>query len=394
MVVLTHPSLRAGPYLMSQRMSQQAVNKLLTLAHDRTELGRGTLVTELVNLFDTTQVSLSVRELTLVNEIVDGLIGNAQVAVRQQLAERLAPSPTAPRRLLMALAGDQIEVAQPVLTKSVVLTDSDLVTLVITHGVDHARAVALRAEIGEALVDALVVTGDLTVMQSVAENLGAKISPKAMNALAGAARFATQLCQPVLGRPELNPETAAKLYWWAAPELRRLAVKRFGVAVGQADQALEQTVDDLLSRHDTEKNEDAVMQQVADWLVERDMNTTKTLVQVLRLGHFRLFNILLGRLTNLGLDLIDMVVTELGGRSLAVACRAIGMEKPQFVSLFLLSRGARGNEQIVHPRELNQALLAFDRLTPPVARQLLDNWRRDPSYLVNRALGKGADAHV
>lgn len=375
-------------------MSQQAVNKLLTLAHDRTEQGRGTLVTELVNLFDTAQVTLSVRELTLVNEIVDGLIGNAQVAVRQQLAERLAPSPTAPRRLLMALAGDQIEVAQPVLTQSVVLTDSDLVTLVITHGVDHARAVALRAEIGEALVDALVVTGDLTVMQSVAENLGAKISPKAMNALAGAARFATQLCQPVLGRPELSPETAAKLYWWAAPELRRLAVKRFGVAVGQADQALEQTVDDLLSRHDTEKNEDAVMQQVADWLVERDMNTTKTLVQVLRLGHFRLFNILLGRLTNLGLDLIDMVVTELGGRSLAVACRAIGMEKPQFVSLFLLSRGARVNEQIVHPRELNQALLAFDRLTPPVARQLLDNWRRDPSYLVNRALGKGADAHV
>lgn len=372
-------------------MSQQAVTRLLTLAHDRTEQGRGALVTELATLFDQAETSLSVREQTLVNEIVDGLISGAQVSMRQQLADRLAPSKTAPRKLLMTLANDRIEVARPILTQSLVLTDSDLVTLVVTQGIDHARAVALRAEIGEALVDALIVTGDLTVMKSVAENLGAKISPKAMNALVGAARFAEQLCQPVLARPELNADTAAKLYWWVAPELRRLAVKRFGVAVGQADHALEQTVDDLLSRYEAEKNEDQIMTQVADWLEARDLNTAKTLVQVLRLGHFRLFGILLGRLTNLALDLIDMIVTEAGGRSLAVASRAIGVEKPQFVSLFLLSQGARGSAQIVHPRELNQALLAFDRLTPPVARQLLDNWRRDPSYLLNRALGKGTN---
>ncbi len=372
-------------------MSQQAVTRLLTLAHDRTEQGRGALVTELATLFDQAETSLSVREQTLVNEIVDGLISGAQVSMRQQLADRLAPSKTAPRKLLMTLANDRIEVARPILTQSLVLTDSDLVTLVVTQGIDHARAVALRAEIGEALVDALIVTGDLTVMQSIAENLGAKISPKAINALVGAARFAEQLCQPVLARPELNADTAAKLYWWVAPELRRLAVKRFGVAVGQADHALEQTVDDLLSRYEAEKNEDQIMTQVADWLEARDLNTAKTLVQVLRLGHFRLFGILLGRLTNLALDLIDMIVTEAGGRSLAVASRAIGVEKPQFVSLFLLSQGARGSAQIVHPRELNQALLAFDRLTPPVARQLLDNWRRDPSYLLNRALGKGTN---
>ena len=376
---------------MSQMMSQQAVTRLLTLAHDRTEQGRGALVTELATLFDQAETSLSVREQTLVNEIVDGLISGAQVSMRQQLADRLAPSKTAPRKLLMTLANDRIEVARPILTQSLVLTDSDLVTLVVTQGIDHARAVALRAEIGEALVDALIVTGDLTVMQSIAENLGAKISPKAINALVGAARFAEQLCQPVLARPELNADTAAKLYWWVAPELRRLAVKRFGVAVGQADHALEQTVDDLLSRYEAEKNEDQIMTQVADWLEARDLNTAKTLVQVLRLGHFRLFGILLGRLTNLALDLIDMIVTEAGGRSLAVASRAIGVEKPQFVSLFLLSQGARGSAQIVHPRELNQALLAFDRLTPPVARQLLDNWRRDPSYLLNRALGKGTN---
>lgn len=345
-------------------------------------------MSELVALFDAPDVSLGSREQTLINEIVEGLVSNAQLIVRQQLAEKLAPTRTTPRKLLLALAGDRIEVARPILTQSPVLTDSDLVTLVVTQGVEHARAIAVRAEIGEALVDALIVTGDPAVMQLVAENMGAKISPKAMQALVNAARFAEQLCKPVLERPELTPETAAQLYWWVAPELRRMAVKRFGVAVGQGDQALEQTVDDLLSRYALEKNQDVMMTQVADWLIERDIKGTKTLVQVLRLGHFRLFNILLGRLAGLPLPTVDLIVTEMGGRSLAGLCRALAMEKPQFVSIFLLSRGARGGEQIVHPRELNSALSAFDRLTPPVAQQLLDSWRQDPSYLLDRAKGQ------
>ncbi|MEJ0062811.1 MAG: DUF2336 domain-containing protein [Alphaproteobacteria bacterium] len=369
-------------------MSQQAINKLLTLAHDRSEHGRGNLVTELATLFERSDVILGVREQSLVNDIVDELISNAQITARQQLAEMLAPKTTTPRRLVLALASDRIEVARPILMHSPIFTDSDLMSLVATQGVEHSRAIALREEIGEALADALIVTGDLEVMQNVAENLGAKISPKTMTVLTNAARFAEKLCRPLLQRPEMTPESASKLYWWTSQDMRRFALQRFGVTVGQIDQTLEQTVDDLLARYENEKNNEQVMAYVADWLIERDLNTPKILVQVLRLGHFRLFNVLLARLIDLPVALTDVIVAEMGGRSLAAACRGTNMEKPQFVSIFLLSRAARRDEQVVHPRELNHALLAFDRLNPVVARQLLDTWRRDPSYLIDRAQGR------
>ena len=123
--------------------------------------------------------------------------------------------------------------------------------------------------------------------------------------------------------------------------------------------------------------------------MQRDIKSPKCLVQILRLGHFRLFSIMLGRVTGLSLELADIIVREMGGRSLAVACRALGMEKAQFVSVFLLSRGARADEQIVPPRELNNALLAFDRLNQPVAQQLIETWQRDPSYLLDRARQSG-----
>jgi uncharacterized protein (DUF2336 family) len=374
---------------MSSMMPQQMVGRLLTLAHDSSENGRLQLVTELVDLFSRQDIAMEAREQYLVNEIVDALVANAQTNVRQQLAERVAPSATAPRKLILTLAHDDIAVARPVLRSSPILTDSDLISLIATQGLDHARTIAVRDSVSEALADALVVTGDIDVMLNLAENLGAKLSPKAMSAMVQAARFAEKLCQPLLERPDMSKENASQLYWWVAPELRRFALQRFGVEVGQIDHSLEQTVDDLLARYALDKNEDQVMVQVADWLMQRDIKSPKCLVQILRLGHFRLFSIMLGRVTGLSLELADIIVREMGGRSLAVACRALGLEKAQFVSVFLLSRGARADEQIVPPRELNNALLAFDRLNQPVAQQLIETWQRDPSYLLDRARQSG-----
>jgi uncharacterized protein (DUF2336 family) len=366
-------------------MPEHAIRHLFSLARDRSDFGRSLLVTELVTLLDRDDVEMNSREQVLVSDIVDELVNNAQLPVRQKLAERLAASPTTPRRLALTLASDHIAVARPILTQSPVLTDSDLVTLVLSQGVDYARAIAVRASIGEALADALVVTGDVGVMQSLAENLGAKISPRAMSALVNAARFAEQLCRPVLERPEMTAEKAAVLYWWVAPALRRQALQRFGAAVGQTNAALDKTIADLLQHHALDRDEDHSMAPVADWLLERDIRSTKAMIQILRLGHFRLFSLMLSRLIELPVPLVDIIITEMGGRSLAVVSRATLTEKAEFVSLFLLSRGARRGEQVVQPRELNHALAAFDRLTPPVAQQMLASWRMNPSYLLDKA---------
>jgi uncharacterized protein (DUF2336 family) len=377
--------VNAGASDMPQMMPHQDVSKLFTLAHDGSEDGRAALVTALIQLFDRDDVAMSAHEQTLLNDIVGDLIAEADLAVRQKLAEELAPSQLLPRRLALSLASDRIEVARPILSRSPVLTDSDLVSLIHSLGTQYARAVAEREIINEAVVEALVVTGDIEIMQTVAENLGAKISPKAMAALVNAARFADTISQGLFARPDLPTEAAAQLYWWVAPALRRVALQRFGVAVTPSNTSLEQTVADLLKRYSLEKNNDTVMTHAADWLFERDLTDHKCLTQILRAGHYRLFSMMLSRMVELPLDLIHIIITEMGGRSLSVICRTLQMDKSQFVSIFLLSRGARGGEQVVQPRELNNALIAFDRVNPEIALQLIDSWRVDPSYLLKHS---------
>ena len=369
-----------GEELTMNGAIKNSLPRMLALANEHSELSRIQLAGMLSDLFLQADVALSLREEEMLNELIDNLMYNSTPRVREQLVEKFVDVTRIPRRIAASLAKENIDVARPILLSCPTLTDDDLIQIVGDHSGEHAKAVAARAEISEAVADALVVTGDVRVMQLVAENLGAHLSEKAVDVVADAARYSVELRKPILYRPETKVPTALKLYWWLEQDLRRYVLKRFGVTSGQIDQALSTTLGEFLDHHAQEKYNDTVMTQVADWMDQHQAITVQVLPQVLRMGHFRLFNILISRMAHLTLSLIDTIMSETGGRGLASICRAIGIDKPNFVSLFLLSRGGRPGEQIVHPRELSYALAAFDRMSPSVAKALLHSWSANPEY--------------
>ena len=353
---------------------------MFALARDHSELSRIQLAGMLADAFLDARAPLSLREEEMVNELIDQLMFNGTPEVRRQLVHKFVDLTRMPRRMATNLANDGIEVARSILIASPALTDDDLVQVVATKGLDHALAIASRAKISEAVADALVTTGDIRVMQMVAENLGAHLSRNAVDAVADAARYTAELRDPILHRPEINVETAMKLYWWVEQDLRRYTLKRFGITTGQIDQSLASTIGTFLDDHAHEKTNDEVMSQVAQWMEAHEAVSPTVLPQVLRMGHFRLFNILLARMAHLSLSLVDTIMSEAGGRGLASICRALGIDKPAFVSLFLLARGGRPGDQVVHPRELSNALSTFDRMSPAIAKDLLHSWNVNPDY--------------
>jgi len=358
---------------------------LLALAHDRSEGARLQLAGKIADICLNTSLPLSANEEELVNDLIDQLLKNQSPAVRQELLKKFTDATHMPRKMAVSLAHDSIEIARAILLSNVTLTDEDLVLIVETQTSDHACAVAARRQVSEAVADALVTTGDLRVMQTVAENLGAKLSQRAVTILTEAARLAAPLQKPILERPELTAEAATKLYWWVTQDLRRLALQRFGIAAGQLDLALAKAIEDKLNEHVLERFDSAAMEAAATWLEERDTANIHILPKLLRMGHFRLFNIILGRLSQLDVTLIDCIVDENGGRMLAALCRSLNIDKASFVSIFLLSRGARADEQIVHPRELSRALAAYDRVPVNVAQDMVTSWRTNPGYVLHRA---------
>ena len=374
---------------------QRELPALFELAHDRSESGRLSLCKKITEVFFTPSAALTENEQSLVNQLIEDLLRDSSIAVRQALITEFANAVSVPRPLAIKVAKGPIDIARATLVANDNLLDEDLIEIINMSSTDHAAAIATRQQINEAVSDALVATGDLGVMQIVAENLGAKLSGRAMDILIDAARLASFLQKPILERPELNPDSAIRLYWWTARELRRATLERFGFGPGKLSTALNKATEEILSALNLQKEDDNAMRHLADWLEERGALNISLLAPLLRMAHYRLFNIVLARLSNLDLQYVDMINSNAAnGRMMVVLCRALGIEKGNFVSIFLMARGGRQDDQIVHPRELSQVIQAYDKLDPAMAMSLIDSWRTDPRAIVERAATAAAVAQA
>ena len=104
-------------------------------------------------------------------------------------------------------------------------------------------------------------------------------------------------------------------------------------------------------------------------------------MQTLRQGEVVLFESMLAEMAHLRRALVRRIVFEPGGQGLAVIARAVGIAKPDFASIFLLSRAARPGDKVVDPGELSRVMAFYDRVQPAAAQRVLARMRLNPEYL-------------
>lgn len=116
-------------------------------------------------------------EIWTFGEVVGRLADEIEVAARARLARRLAAFDRAPRNIIHKLAfDDSIEVAGPVLQQSERIETGALVDNASSKSQSHLLAISKRKSIEAAVTDVLVTRGDQEVVNSVANNNGARFS--------------------------------------------------------------------------------------------------------------------------------------------------------------------------------------------------------------------------
>ncbi|WP_207480337.1 DUF2336 domain-containing protein [Arenibaculum pallidiluteum] len=373
----TQESPLAAVAAMAAGAIEPDLARLVEKARDRSPDARREVATTVGDLYMGPAASLTETERAIVLDILGLVIRDAERTVRVTLAARLAEDSAVPRALALQLAGDEIEIARPVLLHSDLLGDDDLIDLVRRHATPHQLAIAARRVVSPPVGDALVGTGDAAVAAVLVRNAGARLSPGAVSILAEAAQRSADLGEPLLQRPELTPELAARLYWFVSVEFRRSLLRRFPIPADQLDRALQGTVQRLIDSSRRGLGPEHVM--LADRLHAAGSIDAAVLIQVLRVGRFELFAMLFGRLAGLPPQTIAQTISDPGGEGLALACRALEIDKGHFASIFLMARGARRGEQVVDPRELTRVLSFFDRVPVERAKAVLAAWRDNPS---------------
>ncbi len=346
--------------------------ELVGLAHDRSASGRARLASQVSDFFDQ---DLCPAEADIAAAIITKLLDQLEVTARRVLAEKLAPNPRLDRRVALVLAQDEISVAEPILIQSDALTEADLIALLADASALRGRYIARRSSISTLLADALVDTHDSETILALVMNDGADLSNSAMARLIAIAEREERLHEPLLQRQEMTAAFACRLYLWVSEELRDRIGRDYHLSARQLDEAVDRSINEFVQSNLTSAQVTPAMQRWADRLFDSGRLTAALMTQVLRQSQYALFIAMWSRLTGVDTYTARQMLEPEGARHLSVAARAVGISKPEFASIFLLSRGIRRDDQAVDPNELRRTLETFERLSPLDAQRLLTGWQ-------------------
>jgi uncharacterized protein (DUF2336 family) len=355
--------------------------QLLALARLRSDESRAELFAVMGDLFHDRSDVLSAQERALMLDILEKLMRDVARDVRRKLALRLADAPGLPRELAVMLANDEIDVATPVLLRSAVLQDVDLIEVIRHRSRQHILTIAMRRDVSSTVTDALVETGDRDIIRTLLENQDAQISRATLAYLVEQSKSVDEFQEPLVRRRDLPIELARRMVLWVAAALRQALLERFDIDPNTLDDRLEPLVKEELAEAAAEAATDTAADVLSRALGDARQLTPRLLLQTLRKGEVQLFEAMFAEMSGLRLKLVNRLAYEPGGQGLAVAARGMGLNREEFATIFLLTRRARAGQAGFAPADLGRALEFFDRLSHAAAETVLTRWRRDPDYL-------------
>jgi uncharacterized protein (DUF2336 family) len=323
----------------------QTAQDLTALAKSRSPADRDRLIMALADLCVQLNDAMRAPQIqALLGSIFLSLVGDAAHDIRRVLAEKLASADWPPSDLIKALALDEIDVARPVIASSPVLTDEDLVQLLIDAAIDHQIEVAQRPAIGLRVVETILVKAEPTVMTALAGNDTADISPRAMTQLVEASRQIAAMRSPLARHPRLTCEQAERLYLWVGQSLRAAIVSRFKVDAAALDRALAEAVGEAQTHPGAGAGprlsaEQAGMERrLIAKLHSAGQLRPSYLLRALREQRLSLFMTALATLGDYSMDDIRAAIDADRADILALACISVGVDRGAFATLLSLVR--------------------------------------------------------
>lgn len=357
------------------------VTKLIQLAQDRSEQARRILAENISDLFLSNQGRLTEQQHALMTDILCKLIADMEITVRQELAAQLAESGNAPAELVRLLANDQIEIARPLLEKSKILQNEDLIEVVRQRSDEHRLCIAMRANLSATVSDALVDSGSEDVIEALLSNNDAEISRHAMEYLVAESRRVDRFQEPLLNRHDLAPELAHRMFWWVSAALRRRIILDSDMDEVVLDDAVEGATRKVLG--DVQGHESAMaraVKLVARMALTGELNT-RFLTHALKQQKIPIFIAGFSEISKVNTTTVWRIFNDVGGESFAILCKAIGMDRQEFTSLFLFLTEVRGGQKVRSTSILKDILSLYDTIKLQNAQAVLSFWQRDKSYL-------------
>ena len=360
-----------SPQVASLLVRLYDTHKVYDLAKDADPLARAELTSAVAELLEA-HVDLSNREQELLSDVLIGLMRQAETDLRAALAERLSVLDDAPLRLVLNLANDEIDVAKSVLKKSSVLSDLDLIYIMKSRGAEHWQAIAARDNLSSQVIDVLADKREEGTAIVLSGNERAHLTWHALEVLTEMAAESENVAKPLLMRAELPDQLVRKIYDHVGQDLRHYIRDYYGIFSGEVTTAIDEIMLEFSSAGQPElfMPNDRVIQAARQYN-EKGKLTLQTMLQSLKRGQIASFIAMFSVYTGVSAEQTHDYMKQADAKGLAVVCRAQGIQKADFATIYLLTNRMRTDHRIINQRDMTEVITYFDRVRPEAARRLL-----------------------
>ncbi len=311
------------------------LKELISVAKEGSSHKRRDLLREITDVFMISPDRYTSNEMQHFDVIMSRVTQNVEVALRSEIANKLADIPTAPRGLLKQLANDEFSVAEPILKRSAGLSEKDLTQIVRLRSQQHMKAIAKRSGLSETVTKEIVERGNKEVLVSLAKNKSAKIEQASLKKLVDHSRTITELQTPMTGRYDLAPQLLTQMYFFVSSALKKQILNRSDVLdPSLIDQSIKANRKKILSMvsSDVRVEVKEAQQFITDKIKANAINETllKELIESRRATEF-----LLAFAHFVGVDssTANRILQDHSWESLAIASRAVGLERATFAKI-------------------------------------------------------------
>jgi len=357
-----------------------ASKDLLMLAQEKSLSSRSELVENISDLFLSPEGRLNEHERALMNDVLLKLVSTVEKKVKKELSRRLASSDDVSPELAAKLANESIDIAGPMLTKSGVLKDEQLIEIVRNRTEEHRMAIAIRAHVSEDVSASLIENGGEDVVEALIRNDDAELSELSIKYLVAESKNVDRFQEPLLNRQDLPAELACRMYWWVSAALRRNIILNFNVDSTVIDDAIEIATKTVLQ---DQGSIDSIMRtalNLARELARKGELNILFLRRCLRQEKINLFVAGLSEMTGLDVSIIWRAIRERTGESLAVVAKSLDIDRDSFASIFLLIIQSRSGGKARTTNLVNSILTLYDNIKVKNAKIAVRYWQRDFGY--------------
>jgi uncharacterized protein (DUF2336 family) len=232
---------------MSAFASAEIIAELEVAVRESSPERRNRILRCVTDLFALDANRLNPSQVSIFDDVLLRLIEHAEPQALGQLSATLADVASAPERTVRRLAHHATaEVAVPVLLKSTVLSEADLVELAGNGSQQHILAIAGRPALSEAVTDVILEHAGRDISRALARNAGARFSDQALSRLVAAAERDDTIAESLGVRRDLP---AAMLNHLLTKATQAVRLKILKSAPPQLRPKIQAAVDILTAQH-------------------------------------------------------------------------------------------------------------------------------------------------